>query len=173
MCPQELTVRQRHLLKSKDIKQLNQELLKLYPADIVDALLPSKAKIEWIKIENNEELYAVDGILALWHTADRYIPILSFLLRTPLSFKAVKVDKGAIPYVSNGADVMRPGIMFIDPTILQNDVIMIQDPVHGRVLAVGIALFDGKTMQAMDKGKVIKTVHALNDNIWNFSKSFK
>ena len=169
----EITVHQRHMLKSKDIRDLIQTLKGSYPPEIIDEMITPKFSVEWIKIDNDEQLYAIDKVLSFWFTEGKYIPLSSFLLNHPVNFKAVKVDKGAIPYVSSGADVMRPGITFIEPAIQEGDVVTIQDSVHDKVLAIGIAQYDAETMQAMDKGKVIKNVHALNDAIWAFSKTFK
>jgi PUA domain protein len=168
-----INIHQRHLLKSKDIKQLIQQVTAQYGEQIADTMISSKAKVEWIKIDNNEELYAIDNVLAFWVSEGKYIPLLSYLLKKPLPIKAVKVDAGAIKFVSGGADVMRPGITTIDPSIQVDDIILIQDGVHSRTLAVGKALFDGPTMEKMDKGKVIKSVHSLKDSIWEFSKTFK
>jgi PUA domain protein len=171
--PREITIHQRHLLKSKDIREFIQTLKTIYPEEFVDKMITPKSSVEWIKIDNDEQLYAIDKVLTLWLTEGKYIPLLSFMLNHPLEFKNVKVDKGAIPYVSNGADVMRPGIIYIDQSIQEGDVVTIMDSVHEKVLAIGLALFDAETMQNMPKGKVIKTVHALNDSIWQFSKTFK
>lgn len=173
MSPEVITIRQRHLMKSKDIREFIQTLKGIYSDALVDILLTTKSKVEWIKIDTEEELYAIDDVLSLWKKDGKYIPLLSFLLHNTAPFKSVKVDKGAIPYVSNGADVMRPGITFIDPTIKVDDVILIQDSVHGKTLAVGLSLYNAPEMQNMPKGKVIHTIHAVNDPIWAFSKSFK
>ena len=168
-----LNIHQRHLLKSKDIKQLIQDLKTAYGTAIDDNVITAKSKVEWIKIDNNEELYAVEGILAFWSKDGQYIPLLSYLMKKPIAIKNVKVDAGAIKFVSGGADVMRPGITYIHPDIKTDDIILIQDSVHGRTLAVGKAMFDAAMMQTMDKGKVIKSIHSLKDPIWEFSKEFK
>lgn len=168
-----INIHQRHLLKSKDIKDLIQQIITQYGEQVADTMVTTKSKVEWIKIDNNEELYAIDNILTLWVSEGKFVPLLSYLLKKSLPIKAVKVDTGAIKFVSGGADVMRPGIITIDPTIQLDDIILVQDGVHSRTLAVGKALYDGPTMQKMDKGKVIKSVHSLKDSIWEFSKTFK
>ena len=84
----------------------------------------------------------------------------------------MRVDQGAIKFVSKGANVMRPGIIFIDSTIKKGDIVTILDPQHGRVLSVGEALYDAEKMESLSDGKVIKCVHSLTDNIWAFSKNF-
>jgi len=114
----------------------------------------------------------VDCVLAFWLNEGKLIPLLSFLRNHETPFKAVHVDLVAIKFVSKGADVMRPGITTIDSSIQTGDIVLIKDPNHNQVLAVGEALYDGAQMQTMATGKVIKGIHSIADNIWAFSKDF-
>ncbi len=174
MSPAPLKIHQRHLLKSKDKKKLItkfQALLTDYGTDL-SHILTAKSKVEWVRLDQNQELYAIDGLLTFWLKDDRLIPLLSYLMKKPLPFKAVHVDAGAIKFVSKGADVMRPGITTIDPTIKKGDIILIKDPTHDRVLAVGEALLNAEDMEVKATGRVIKCVHSLTDGIWAFSKEF-
>ena len=83
------------------------------------------------------------------------------------------VDKGAIKYVTNAADVMRPGITKIDPSIKKGDIIEIVDETHDRSLAVGKAMYDADEMERKDSGKVIKNLHTIQDSVWEFEKEFR
>ena len=170
--PAKLKVHQRHFLKSKDIKQLKIQLKTFFSDDIVSMLLPKKSRTEWIKLDQNQELYAIDGVLTLWLKGDLCIPLLSYLMNHELPMKSVKVDTGAIKFVSNGADTMRPGIIEIDPTIEKDDIIAIKDPQHGRVLAIGKAIYNAAGMESLPKGKAIKSLHSISDQIWAFSREF-
>jgi len=174
MSPPILKIRQRHFLKSKDKKIFLALLTSFFPGQEsqVQEMVSSKSRIEWVKLDQNQELYAVDGVLAFWLNEGKLIPLLSFLRDHDTPFKAVHVDLGAIKFVSKGADVMRPGITIIDSTIEKGDIVLIKDPNHNRVLAVGEALYAAAQMQAMDTGKVIKAIHSITDNIWAFSKDF-
>ncbi|MHA1340702.1 MAG: PUA domain-containing protein [Promethearchaeota archaeon] len=169
-----LKIHQRHLLKNKDIKQLRVRLEELFGESVIEAILPPKSKVEWFKLDNHEELIAINNVLAFWIKEDIYIPLLSLLINKDINFnlKTITVDKGAIPYVTNGADIMRPGIVQIDSTIREGDIVKIQDETYKRALAVGIALFDASEIESMKKGKVVKNIHTINDEIWQFSKSF-
>ncbi|MCF2141542.1 MAG: RNA-binding protein [Candidatus Lokiarchaeota archaeon] len=172
---QPLKIHQRHLLKSKDIKKLIQTLqtqLGLNP-EILHTILNPKDRVEWIKLDDNQELYVINGILTFWHREGKFIPLLSFLTKHDLPYPRVKVDQGAVKFMSKGADVMRPGIIEIDAGIRPGDIVLIEDPQHGRILSVGEALYSSESMETMDSGKVIKCIHSLSDPIWNFSKSYK
>mgnify|MGYP006299991427 CR=1 FL=1 len=174
MTPSDLEIHQRHFLKSKDKKQFVQDLIATHPKhkDEIKNIVNKKSKIEWIKLGSNEELYAIDNELAFWLKNDRFIPLISFLLKHELPFDSVVVDEGAIRFMARGADVMRPGIIKIDPGIEKDDIVLVKDPNHGKVLLIGKALYDAVEMEKMDSGRVISAVHSLSDDIWEFSKNF-
>ncbi len=80
----------------------------------------------------------------------------------------VTVDAGAIQFVSDGADVMRPGIVEADDAIAEGDLIAINEESHGKYLAVGRALTDGEDMVG-DSGKVVESIHHVGDDLYEFS----
>ena len=82
------------------------------------------------------------------------------------------VDFGAVRYVTNGADIMRPGITKIDPLIKKGDIVAIKEETKSRALAIGKAMFDALEMKNKSSGKVIKNIHTIQDNVWEFEKQF-
>jgi len=80
---------------------------------------------------------------------------------------SVTVDMGAIPFVTNGADIMRPGIVDADKNILEGSFVVICDEKHGKPLAIGISLYSGEEMLSLKEGKVVKNIHYVGDKIWN------
>jgi PUA domain protein len=80
----------------------------------------------------------------------------------------VTVDAGAVQFVSDGADVMRPGIVDADEAIAAGDLVVINEETHGKYLAVGRARVDGDDMLG-DEGKVVDTVHHVGDDLFEFS----
>ncbi len=79
----------------------------------------------------------------------------------------VTVDAGAISFVSDGADVMRPGIVDADPDVVAGDLVTIAEETHGKTLAVGRALVDGSEMVG-DSGKVVTSLHHVGDELFEF-----
>ena len=73
---------------------------------------------------------------------------------------------GAVRFVVNGADVMRPGIVEIEDGISKDDLVSVIDKNNRKPLAVGIALFSAEEMKAMSTGKVIKNIHYVGDELW-------
>ena len=75
----------------------------------------------------------------------------------PPERRVVTVDAGAISFVSDGANVMRPGIEAADDTIDAGDLV-----------AVGRAEADGDEMVG-DSGMVVQSLHHVGDELFEFS----
>jgi PUA-domain protein len=86
----------------------------------------------------------------------------------PPSRRTVTVDTGAIEFVSNGADIMRPGIVAADATIEADELVIVQEETHQKALAVGRALVDGDEMRG-DSGRVVESRHHVGDALFEFS----
>jgi len=104
---------------------------------------------------------------SFFYLDDKAIPTLHLLTEAKI-LKTVTVDKGAIKFVVNGADIMRAGIVDIDPTIDKDELIAVKEETHGKELAVGMALYSGEDMDKMTSGKVVKNIHFIGDKIYNF-----
>lgn len=167
-----MNIKQRHFIQKSQIKDLKSDILKQYNEEFLAQIIPEKARIEFIQTEAGDILYAVNNELKLWKSTDGYIPVLTLLLANKIKLKKVVVDKGAIRFVTNGADIMRPGITKIDPSINKGEIIEIVDETHDRSLAVGRALYDSKEMEEQKSGKVVKNLHTIQDPVWEFEKTF-
>jgi len=79
----------------------------------------------------------------------------------------VTVDAGAVEFVTNGADVMRPGIVAADDGIAAGDLLAVNEETHGKFLAVGRALVDGSEMVG-EEGRVVEALHHVGDDLYEF-----
>jgi PUA-domain protein len=86
----------------------------------------------------------------------------------PPQRNVVTVDAGAVSFVSDGADVMRPGIVSADDSIEAGDLVAVNEESHGKFLAVGRAKTDGSDMVG-DSGKVVESIHHVGDDLFEFS----
>lgn len=86
----------------------------------------------------------------------------------PPEAHVVTVDAGAVSFVSDGADVMRPGITEADDEIDPGDLVAINEESHGKFLAVGRAKAAGDDMVG-DSGKVVESIHHVGDDLFEFS----
>ena len=80
--------------------------------------------------------------------------------------KWIEVDHGAIPFLMNGADCMVAGVHGAEASVAEGDLVWIRDMTHKRPLALGWSLHDASTLIDSTKGKGIKTVHWVGDDLW-------
>lgn len=168
-----MNIKHRHFIQKSQIKELQDDILTQYDEKFVAQIFPKKARIELIQTDAGDILYAVNNVLKLWKSKYGYIPVLTLLLNKQIELKKIVVDKGAIRFVTNAADVMRPGITHIDPSIKEGDIVVIVDENHDRALAIGKAMLDAKQMEEKSSGKVVKNLHTIQDDVWKFEKEFK
>ncbi len=115
--------------------------------------------------DENYKIVTVNKEPYFFYYEDKMVPTLK-LLQTKDLLKKITVDMGAIKFVVNGADIMRPGITKIQEGIEKNEAIVIVDENHQKPLAIGIALLSTEEMEKASSGKVIKNIHYVGDEIW-------
>ena len=98
----------------------------------------------------------VDGEPYIILIDEKPFPTLKAALANEIHGKKVTVDMGAIRFVSNGADIMSPGIVAADENINPGDIVLIIDETHGKPLAIGISLITGEEMVEMILVKLLK-----------------
>lgn len=148
-------------LNNKDLKEINDQLKKNYQLeDFFDR------KEQLFEESDKDQVYLRWNNEIVFFFQQQWIPSLKLLLKQNI-LKTIAVDHGAIPFIINGADIMRPGITVIEPAIKKNEVVVVVDNIHKKPLAVGIALFSTEEIHSITKGKVVKNVHYIGDSIWN------
>jgi PUA-domain protein len=120
-------------------------------------------------LETNVDLsiYLVNKKPLLMDTGDWVFPTLKGALQCPFKERRVTVDAGAIPFVVNGADIMRPGIVAVSGDAKAQAPVQIVDERHGKPLAIGIALYDGQAILDSASGKMCRHFHHVGDELWN------
>lgn len=149
---------QRRLSKS-EIKELNQRLA---PFSIE---LSKKDAVDLVENELGAE-YHVNGQVWFILINEELVPHLKLLQERRL-LKKVTVDMGAIKFVTNGANVMRPGVTAVEEGIAVGELVAIVDEGHGKALAVGRALFDSQGIREAAEGKVVANLHHISDKRWD------
>ena len=158
-----MEVSSRHHLRSDDVRDIEDAL-----ADGLGVELDADS-FELVEFADEEfDLVLVDGEPMVWYPeGEPFVTVRGANARPP-SRGVVTVDAGAVSFVSDGADVMRPGITEADDGIEADDLVVIAEEAHGKVLAVGRALVDGDEM-AGDSGKVVESLHHVGDELYEFS----
>ena len=159
-----MQVKSRHHLRSDDIRDIREAIADHLGVDIDGETFES---VEFVDAEY--QLVLVDGDPAVFYVDDDE-PFLTVrgANNTEPQTGVVTVDAGAISFVSDGADVMRPGIVEADASIRDGDLVVIAEETHGKVLAVGRAMVDGDDMVG-DSGKVIESIHHVGDELYEFA----
>ncbi|WP_409199439.1 DUF1947 domain-containing protein [Methanobrevibacter sp. DSM 116169] len=156
-----MKIKKRNFLKKKKIKELKKDLGEY--SDII----PDNSKVEYLEIDPNSFIL-VDNKPNVILIEDKPFPTLKAALSIDFNWKTVTVDMGAIKFVTNGADIMSPGIVDATDNIKPGDTVLIVDENHKKPLAIGVSLLTGQEMIDNDSGKAIETKHFVGDNIWNF-----
>ena len=142
------------------LKQLAQEVVEKFGENTAELL---EGAIEVMELGEDREIILVGGEALLFRLSDGIFPTLKSLDRIPL--KRVVVDMGAVPHVANGADIMAPGVVSADEEITLGESVVIVDEQHSKPIAIGQALVPGVEMRG-PKGKVIKNLHYVGDEMW-------
>ena len=141
-------------LKSKEVnKSLDKYQVNLSKKDQVEL------------IEDEFKIILVNKQPFFFYYDDKVLPTLKYLQKHDC-LKKITVDMGAVKFVINGADIMRPGVVEIESGIEKDDFIAVIDLNNKKPLAVGIALFNSEDMQNTKTGKVIKNIHYVGDELW-------
>lgn len=157
-------IKNRHRLKTKEIKNLQNELKNTFDTSFFN----HESSVEIGDIEDYRLIF-VDGEPCFFYYKNSIVLTLHGLGIYKLKNNYVVVDMGAVKFVTNGADVMAPGIIDADINIKPDSQVWICDEVHKKPLAIGIALIDGEQLIKEKKGKAIETIHWVGDRLWNFT----
>ena len=130
----------------------------LFAADSIEILETSSNDLRFYLINKKPLIMEYSGWI---------FPTLKGAIERPFPQRRVFVDAGAIPYVVNGADVMRPGITKVTPDIIPQAPVQVVDDRHGKPLAIALALLDATHIMQSTSGKMCKKVHFVGDEIWN------
>lgn len=109
----------------------------------------------------------VDGKPLFFEIEGTLYPTVRGALEMELKKRLVVVDKGAVRFIYNGADIMSPGIVEADPEIKERELVIVVEEAHRKPLAVGRALMDGPTMVEATSGKAVQSIIHVGDKIWN------
>ena len=161
-------IKKRHHLKKKEQKA---EIDRIENAlGCVVKELDEKAQLETGILDDGTRILMLKNEILFFEKNGTLFPSLHALLKGMVIIPKVAVDMGAIRYVVNGADIMRPGITKIDDNISENSIVAIVDEKHGKPLAVGLAMMDSVSMREVTKGKAVRSIHYVNDHLWDFTK---
>ncbi|MEF8778738.1 MAG: RNA-binding protein [Natronomonas sp.] len=157
-----MQVKSRHHLRSDEIKQLETSLADHLGIDLDGT---DYERVEFT--DTDREVVLVDGEPLVASFEDDLFVTVRGANEYPPEKHVVTVDSGAISFVSDGANVMRPGITDATDDIEPGDLVVIVEENHEKALAIGRAETDGDDMIG-ESGKVIESLHHVGDDLYEF-----
>ncbi|MFW9807499.1 MAG: DUF1947 domain-containing protein [Candidatus Thorarchaeota archaeon] len=161
-------IKKRHLLKKREQRDEIDKIEKELGSSITG--LDAKSHIEEGILDDGSRILLLDGEIIFFQHEGRMFPALRALLNGLMDVPRITVDMGAVRFVVNGADIMRPGITAIDDRVKKDGIVVIVDETHGKPLAVGVSKMSAEELRETTSGKVIKSIHHVNDDLWVFGK---
>ena len=131
--------------------------------------LPKSAQAECAEPEEGAVFIGLDGFEFV-QSGDSYFPFLGSAA-TLGHFPSAVVDEGAIRFLLNGADVMRPGVRKLDDWGAAGRTVVVKEEKKGRAIAVGTSMVSSDEARGMSKGGCIRNTHHVGDRFWNLHKS--
>ena len=157
----DIMIRKRKRLRSKEVKAYSEDLEKAFGMQI----FTSDDAVDVAESSEFNVIFVNGEIAGMIYEGKTFLTVRGLLRYKPQK-RFVTVDMGAVPYVTNGADIMAPGITDADPGIQPGDMVWIRDVKNLVPLATGISSVSGEELKKGGKGKVIRTVHYVGDKLW-------
>jgi PUA domain protein len=157
-----MEIRSRHHLRDDDADEMRDAI-----RDAIGVAPAEDASIEEAEVEDGPDLFLVDGEPLVVRVDGEYFVTVQGALALEPEDRLVTVDAGAVEFVTNGADVMRPGVVEADEDIAEGDLVVVVEENHGKPLAVGRALTEGEDMVG-EEGRVVESIYHVGDELWEF-----
>ncbi len=148
----------RKQLSNSEIREIRRKLGLDYG---LTEIIPPTAQVTLI----DNLILMIDDEPLFFSYKGRWAPTVRLLLRSNF-LKEIVIDKGAIRFILEGADVMRPGIIGFHEEIKQGELVAVVDEVHHKPIAVGEALQSAMEIKLATKGPMVKTIHYVGDRLW-------
>jgi PUA domain protein len=158
-------VRKRHRLRQKELEHLSGQ---------IDDLLGTRSFSQDDVVDMAEapefNVIFVNGKILAFTPSGRPFLTVRGLLQFGASKRYVTVDMGAVKFVYNGADVMGPGIVAVDPLIAEDDLVWVRDERNRQPLAIGRAMMNADAISRKEKGKAVQSIHHVGDKLWLYEE---
>ncbi len=151
-------------LKSKsETSEILNTISKLWNKDI-----PKIKNLKSHYLDNDSEIL-IGNDLKIIRIGEEYLPFLTELKLLD-TFPNVTVDMGAVKFMCNGANVMRPGIKNYSK-FSKDEIVCVVEESQNKFLVVGKSLVDSSEMEQISKGEIIKNLHYISDKFWEINKT--
>ena len=158
-----ITIKKRHTVRKSEMAEIVRRLEDELGSE---AALFSSDRIEVAETGGPIRFYFIDRQPLLFERGGVLFPTLRGAMARPFASRRITVDMGAVQFVVNGADIMRPGIVEITEDVRADRPVLVVEERHHKPLAVCLARLDAGALRAETAGKVCKHIHHVGDEIW-------
>ncbi|GLE09193.1 hypothetical protein PINS_up020784 [Pythium insidiosum] len=165
------------MVKSSQQRQIRAKILEQYPdvEPYMELLLPKKAPMVVAKCLDHVQIVLHEGEPLFFCQRDGpFMPTLRVLHKVPHIMKWVRADKGAIPFVLSGANVMCPGLTSkggeIPEDLPAGTPVAIMAEGKQLAMAIGVLTMSTDDIKKTNKGIGIELMHYLGDDLWTCPK---
>jgi len=137
----------------------------------IETILPKK-NLMVAKAQNNIQLVVINNEIMFFSVREGpFIPTLKLLHQYPSIMHAkMQVDRGAVKYVLNGADIMCPGFTSrggaLPVSIEAEQPVAIYAEGKEHAMAVGLTKMSTEQIRTLNKGIAVESYHFLMDELW-------
>eukprot|EP01114_Cavostelium_apophysatum_P008928 TRINITY_DN2199_c0_g1_i1.p2 TRINITY_DN2199_c0_g1~~TRINITY_DN2199_c0_g1_i1.p2 ORF type:complete len:184 (-),score=39.62 TRINITY_DN2199_c0_g1_i1:757-1308(-) len=140
----------------------------------IDDIMPKKSPVIIAKCHNYISVVTVNNQILFFNDKDGpYYPTLQLLHKYPNILPHVQVDRGAIKFVMQGANIMCPGLTSPggrlpddEKSLPAETVVAIMAEGKENALGLGLTKLSTKEIKSVNKGIAIENIHYLNDGLW-------
>jgi arCOG04150 universal archaeal PUA-domain protein len=157
----DIRIRKRKRMRSKEIKAFSVQLENTMGVKVFTEDDP----VDLAESTDFNLLFVGNDILGIVLDGNPFLTVRGVIRYKPQK-RFVTVDMGAVPFITNGADCMGPGIVEADDSIVAGDMVWIRDVNNKMPLAIGISERSGSELLEKKSGKAIKTIHNVGDKLW-------
>ena len=136
-----------------------------------NVLIPKSKDLKVVEVDGQslEIIFDHDLRLYVGRKGELIFPLLKdeiFLPKLPTA----TVDSGAVKFICNGANVMRPVIVAFDGEFQKSDFVCVKEAKFGKAIAIGRAFGTREELEQLKRGPTIENVHYVGDRLWNALK---
>lgn len=170
----EETVSGQSAMKSSQQRAARGKIIEQMPAiePYIEDFFPKKEKTIMVKCAGHVSILAsASGTPLFIQTREgTFMPTLRTLHKYPFLLPILRVDRGAIKHIINGADIMVPGLRstraVIEDEVGKNKVVAVYAESKEHAIAIGITKMSTAQMRQNDKGIAIESAHYVSDGLW-------
>lgn len=108
------------------------------------------------------------------HFEGQWYPTMQLLHKYPKMLPQLQVDRGAIKFVLNGADIMCPGLTSkgarMEVELDEGRLVAIMAEGKEHAMSIGHLKMSTADIRSINKGIAVETLHYLNDPLWKHAQ---